>query len=220
MENSKTHIYFIPGLAASSKIFEYLEFPEDKFELHFIEWLMPLSKRESLSDYTKRMAHLITEINPVLVGVSYGGIIVQEMSKHLLPKKVIIISSIKSNKELPKRLRIIQKTKIYKLFPTYAITNIEGFFKYTFGDFAKKRVKLYKEYLSVRDTNYLTWAIYNVLHWEQKKPLDNIVHIHGDNDHIFPIKYIKNCIVIKKGTHIMVLNKAKAISKIIIDSLN
>ncbi len=220
MENSKTHIYFIPGLAASSKIFEYLVFPEDRFELLVIEWLMPLSKRESLSDYTKRMAHLITEINPVLVGVSYGGIIVQEMSKHLLPKKVIIISSIKSNKELPKRLRIIQKTKIYKLFPTYAITNIEGFFKYTFGDFAKKRVKLYKEYLSVRDTNYLTWAIYNVLHWEQKKPLDNIVHIHGDNDHIFPIKYIKNCIVIKKGTHIMVLNKAKAISKIIIDSLN
>ncbi|WP_372793200.1 alpha/beta hydrolase [Lutibacter sp.] len=220
MENSKTHIYFIPGLAASSKIFEYLEFPEDKFELHFIEWLMPLSKKESLCDYTKRMAHLITEKNPVLVGVSYGGIIVQEMSKHLLPKKVIIISSIKSNKELPKRLRIIQKTKIYKLFPTYAITNIEGFFKYTFGDFAKKRVKLYKEYLSVRDADYLTWAIYNVLHWKQKKPLDNIVHIHGDNDHIFPIKYIKNCIVIKKGTHIMVLNKAKTISKIIIDSLN
>ena len=81
-------------------------------------------------------------------------------------------------------------------------------------------MKIYKEYLSVRDEKYLTWAIYNVLHWEQKKPLKSIIHIHGENDHIFPIKYIKKCIPIKKGTHIMILNKAKSISKIITDSLN
>ena len=142
------------------------------------------------------------------------------MSKYLHTKKVIIISSIKSNKELPKRLKIIQKTKIYRLFPTYAIENIEGFFKYAFGDFAKKRVKLYKEYLSVRDENYLKWAIYNVLHWEQKKPLNSIVHIHGSNDKIFPIKHIKNYIPIENGTHVMIINKAKKISTIIMDSLN
>ena len=142
------------------------------------------------------------------------------MSKYLHTKKVIIISSIKSNKELPKRLKIIQKTKIYRLFPTYAIEDIEGFFKYAFGDFAKKRVKLYKEYLSVRNENYLKWAIYNVLHWEQKKPLNSIVHIHGGKDKIFPIKHIKNCIPIENGTHIMIINKAKKISTIIMDSLN
>lgn len=220
MKNTKTHIYFVPGLAASSKIFEFLHFPNDNFELHFLEWILPISEKESISDYAKRMADFVKEENPVLVGVSYGGIIVQEMSKYLHTKKVIIISSIKSNKELPKRLKIIQKTKIYRLFPTYAIENIEGFFKYAFGDFAKKRVKLYKEYLSVRNENYLKWAIYNVLHWEQKKPLNSIVHIHGRNDKIFPIKHIKNCIPIENGTHIMIINKAKKISTIIMDSLN
>ena len=151
MKNPKTHIYFVPGLAASSKIFEFLHFPSENFELHYLEWILPLSEKESISEYAKRMASFVKDENPVLVGVSYGGIIVQEMSKHLHTKKVIIISSIKSNKELPKRLKIIQKTRIYKLFPTYAIENIEGFYKYAFGDFAKKRVKLYKEYLSVRD---------------------------------------------------------------------
>jgi len=220
MKNTKTHIYFVPGLAASSKIFEFLHFPNDNFELHFLDWILPISEKESISDYAKRMADFVKEENPVLVGVSYGGIIVQEMSKHIHTKKVIIVSSIKSNKELPKRLKIIQKTKIYKLFPTYAIENIEGFFKYAFGDFAKKRVKLYKEYLSVRDDNYLKWAIYNVLHWEQKKPLDSIVHIHGSKDTIFPIKHIKNCIPIENGTHVMIINRAKKISTIIMDSLN
>lgn len=219
MDEKKIHIYFVPGLAASSKIFEYLKFPEDRFELHFLEWLLPISEKEKIEDYAKRMAALITEENPVLVGVSFGGIIVQEMSKHLKVKKIILISSLKNKHELPKRLKLIQKTKAYKLFPSKSIKNLEDFSSYAFGDFAKKRVKLYNEYLSVRDASYLDWAIYNVLHWKQEKSLENVIHIQGDDDHIFPIKHIKNCIPIEKGTHIMILNKAKSISKIIIDAL-
>ena len=220
MENSKTHIYFVPGLAASTKIFEYLKFSEDKFELHFLEWLIPHSVKESIEVYAKRMSDLVIEENPVLVGVSFGGIMVQEMSKHLKTKKVIIISSVKSSNELSKRLKFLQKTKAYKLFPTKVITNIEEFSMYAFGDYTKKRVKLYKEYLSVRDSLYLNWAIYHVLNWKQSKTSENILHIHGTNDPIFPIKYIKNCIPIENGTHVMILNKAKSISKIITDVLN
>jgi esterase/lipase len=33
--------------------------------------------------------------NPVLIGVSFGGILVQEMAKHIDARKVIIISSVK-----------------------------------------------------------------------------------------------------------------------------
>jgi len=133
METTKIHIYFVPGLAASSKIFEYLRLPETKFELHFIEWLMPLSENEPLEAYAKRMAALVLENNPVLVGVSFGGIMVQEMSKHLKPQKTIIISSIKSNKELAISLKIIKQTKAYKLFPAKAISTIEDFSMQSFS---------------------------------------------------------------------------------------
>ncbi len=219
MNPEKTHIYLVPGLAASSKIFEYLNLPKDRFEIHFLEWLLPLSKTETIENYAKRMADLVTEENPVLLGVSFGGIMVQEMSKHLETKKIILISSVKCRDEFPNRLKVIQKTKAYKLFPMKTITNIEEFSIYAFGDSAKKRVNIYKEYLSIRDENYLTWAIYNVLFWQQTTPLKNILHIHGIDDSIFPIKYIKNCIAIKNGTHVMILNKAKSICKIICNSL-
>ena len=73
--------------------------------------------------------------------------------------------------------------------------------------------------MSVRDPLYLNWAIYNVLHWKQDKPLDNIVHIHGNNDGVFPMKHIKNCVEVPKGTHVMILAKAKKISKIIEEKL-
>ena len=69
--------------------------------------------------------------------------------------------------------------------------------------------------MSVRDEKYLNWAIHNVLHWKNTSPQENIIHIHGNKDEIFPIKYIKNCIPVEGGTHAMIIVKAKKISAII-----
>ncbi|CAM1333736.1 alpha/beta hydrolase [Tenacibaculum aestuariivivum] len=211
----KTHVYFVPGLAASSKIFEYISLPKEKFELHFLEWLIPTTIDESIEEYAQRMCNDIHHKNPILVGVSFGGIMVQEISKIITFKKVIIISSIKSNKELPRRLKLAFLTGVYKLFPSKIIANIESYERYFFNDYLKKRAELYKIYLSKRDESYLQWAIYNVLHWQQNKPLKNIIHIHGSNDEVFPVKHIQSYIEIKNGTHIMILNKAKTISEIL-----
>ena len=71
MEPKKTSIYFVPGLAASTKIFQYLHFPEEQFELHYLEWLLPLSDSEKIEYYAKRMAELVLDENPVLIGVSF-----------------------------------------------------------------------------------------------------------------------------------------------------
>ena len=212
---SKSHIYLVPGLAASSSIFEYLDLPLDQFEIHYLDWLIPTSRNESIGDYAKRMCDRILHERPILIGVSFGGVMVQEMSKIIPIKKTIIISSVKSKSELPKRLRLAKATKAYRLFPTKVATNVEEIAKYAFGDTVKKRVELYKKYLSMRDENYLPWAIHNVLHWEQKEALLNVIHIHGNMDGVFPIKYVKNCVIIEGGTHVMILNKAKEISKIL-----
>ena len=37
---SKIPVYFMPGLAASSIIFENIKLPEDTFEMHFLEWFV------------------------------------------------------------------------------------------------------------------------------------------------------------------------------------
>ena len=214
---TKIPIYFVPGLAASKQIFEHIFLPEDKFDVNYIEWILPLSIDETIESYAKRMCEFITHENPILIGVSFGGVMVQEMSKIISAQKVILISSIKSKHELPTRLRIAQKTKAYKLFPTKIIENIEKYEAIFFNDYLKKRNELYKKYLSVRNASYLQWAIYNVLHWQQEEVLENVIHIHGDKDEIFPIKYIQNYTNIKNGTHVMVLDKAKSISKILME---
>lgn len=211
----KTHIYCVPGLGASTKIFEFISLPKEQFELHFIEWLIPLSVEEKIDDYAQRMCLEIEHKNPILIGVSFGGVMVQEMSKLIKNKKVIIISSIKCQEELPVRLQLVKATKAYKLFPTKLVENFEEYSKYFMGDFLQKRADLYKMYMSVRNPIYLNWAIHNVLHWHQIEPLKNVVHIHGNDDGVFPYKHIKKPITVDKGTHIMILNKAKIISKIL-----
>lgn len=215
----KTHVYFVPGLAANTSIFKHIDLPKEQFELHFLEWIIPKSIDESIANYAKRMCETISETNIVLVGVSFGGIMVQEMAKHVQQKKTVIISSIKTNYELPKRLKIIKTINLYKFFPSYSINSIESFLKFVFGSKFKRQLDKYDEYLSVRNPLYLRWAVHNVLHWNQRKSDPKLIHIHGTKDEIFPIKHIHNCISIEKGSHIMILNKAKAISSILSEQL-
>lgn len=205
---SKIPVYFMPGLAASSSIFERISLAEDSFEIILLEWEIPL-ENESLKDYAKRISLKIDKKNPVLVGVSFGGILVQEIAMFIAVRKVIIISSVKSNLEFPMRMKLAKTTKAYKLIPTNLILNVENLAKFSFGDKVNQRLKLYEKFLSVRDKNYLDWAIEQVILWDRTVADLNVIHIHGDLDDVFPIKYIKNCIIVKGGTHIMILNKFK-----------
>ncbi|WP_343707446.1 YqiA/YcfP family alpha/beta fold hydrolase [Flavobacterium sp.] len=205
---SKIPVYFMPGLAASSSIFERIKLDENIFETHLLEWEIP-NPKESLSDYALRISKNIKEENPVLIGVSFGGILVQEISKHIKARKVIIISSVRSNREFPRRMKIGKRTKAYKLIPMQLILNIEKLAKFSFGEKVNKRIKLYEKFLSVRDLGYLQWAVESVILWDRDKIDENVVHIHGDQDEVFPIKYIDKCILVKGGTHIMILNKYK-----------
>ena len=198
----------MPGLAASSTIFERIILPDEVFEIVLLEWEIPLDN-ETLQEYAKRITQKIIHLNPVLIGVSFGGILVQEMAKFIDARKVIIISSVKSNLEFPRRMKVAKTTKAYKLIPTNLLANVESLSKFSFGAKINQRLKLYERFLRVRDKRYLDWAVEQVILWERIVPDESVIHIHGDADDVFPIKYIQNCIIVKGGTHVMILSKFK-----------
>lgn len=208
MSQDLIHVYFMPGMAANPSIFEHIQLSKEQYRVHLLEWFVP-NPNESLAEYAKRMSEKIEYDNVVLLGVSFGGVLVQEMSKFLNLKKLIIVSSVKNKHELPKRMKLAKITKAYKLLPTQFVSNFESFAKHAFGETIKKRVELYKKYLSVDDKRYLDWALKNMVCWEQEDSIPNIIHIHGDKDPVFPIKNISDSIIVKGGTHIMIINKYK-----------
>jgi hypothetical protein len=61
----------------------------------------------------------------------------------------------------------------------------------------------------VREKSYLDWSLETIIFWNRTIADENVVQIHGDADKVFPFKNICNCIVVKGGTHIMILNKYK-----------
>lgn len=205
---SKIPVYFMPGLAASTEIFERILLPEDSFEMLFLDWEIPLVD-ESLKDYAKRITKKIIHPNPVLIGVSFGGVLVQEMAEFIDTRKVIIISSVKSNLEFPTRMKLAKTTMAYKLIPTALLSNLENLIKFTFGTKLNKRLVLYEKFLYVRDKYYLDWAVEQVILWERSVPDKKVIHIQGDADDVFPMRNIQNCIVVKGGTHLMILTKYK-----------
>lgn len=212
MDNAQIHVYFVPGLAAGKEIFRNLTFSETKYQIHILEWLIP-EKSESIVDYAKRMAVKVMEPNAVLVGVSFGGVVAQEMSVFLHLRKLIIVSSVKTKKELPKRLKVARKTFAYKLIPTSLVLSASDITKFGIGLKTKKRLKLYQEYLHVRDKRYLDWAIKNMITWNREEKIGGVVHLHGDSDIVFPVRNIDQYIAIEGGTHIMILNRGAEVSE-------
>lgn len=205
---NKIPVYFMPGLAASAQIFERIALPVANFETILLEWEIPLDN-ETLAEYAQRMTQKITRSNPVLIGVSFGGILVQEMAQFIVTRKIIIISSVKTNLEFPVKFKLAKTTKAYKLIPTALFANIESLSQFSFGAKIDQRLKLYEKFLHVRDKTYLDWAVEQIILWERTAADESVVHIHGDNDDVFPIKNIEKCIVIKGGTHAMILTKYK-----------
>ena len=196
----------MPGMAASPKIFEYLKLPKN-FEIHLLSWIPPL-KDESLTNYAKRMCKRVVHKNPILLGVSFGGILVQEMAKHIFVKKIVIISSIKAKEELPLPMIVAKRTNVHKLLPTKLIEDIEYLTIFAFGKGIKKRVALYQKYLSERNSEYLNWAINALVNWDQNKFSDKLIHIHGDSDTVFPVKNLINPYFKIKGGHAVIITES------------
>jgi pimeloyl-ACP methyl ester carboxylesterase len=196
----------MPGMAANPSIFEFITLDANIFETHWMHWILPL-KNESLTDYAKRIVKQINHDNPVLIGVSFGGVLAQEISKLITLRKLIIVSSVKQTSEIPKHMQFAKETGIYKYIPFGLLNYLDQIEKLPVGDLIRKRIKLYKQFLSVNDKDYLDWAVEKMVCWEQHKPIKNLIHIHGDQDRVFPIKNIENCITVQGGTHIMIINR-------------
>ena len=201
----------MPGMGANPRIFEFISL-SDRFDVNLLSWIPP-KKNETLDQYALRMCERINHKNPILIGVSFGGVLVQEMAKYIDCKKVIIISSVKSNEELPKHMKLAQLTNAHRLLPTQWIKNIETFALFVLGKGIQRRFEHYTRYLSERDPEYLNWAIDRLVNWNRMETLKDIVQIHGDRDSVFPIKNIHQPFKKIEGDHAIILTRSEWFNK-------
>jgi len=206
--------YFISGLGADRKAFEKIKLP-DPYIIKHIDWKSPLDY-ESLRDYCIRMASEIDIASPfVLIGLSFGGIVVTEISKLFNPVKSIIISSVSLSSQLPWYFKAIGRLGLHRLVPTGFLKRQNFLTFFAFGAKTKEEKELLRHILKTVDEKYLSWAIHAILTWRNKERPASIFHIHGTNDRMLPIRYIQPDMKVQNGSHLMVLSKADTINEIL-----
>ncbi len=202
-------IYCISGLGADERAFSKLNIAG--FELKVIRWLMP-EKDESLQNYAERMRAGITKDNPILMGLSFGGMLCTEIAKQIPVRKIIIISSIKSSKELPRWMKTVAKLRLNKMVPLKSSKLTQPIQNRMLGVQTEEEKTLVASLRREADLPYTTWAVNQAINWKNEWQHPEIYHIHGDKDHMFPIKNIKPTFTIKNAGHFMIMNRAEEVS--------
>lgn len=203
-------VYFISGLGADKRAFSLLDL--SFCEPVFIDWINPV-KNESLENYALRLRQQIKEEHPVIVGVSFGGMLATEMAKADSLVKAIIIASSKSADEFPAYLRLTKYFPLYKWLPGALIKNIP--LSRILGVKENEQKKLLRSILADADPAFLKWAIGAIVNWKEKIIPANVQHIHGTADKLLPFRYVKADFEIAGGTHLMSINKPDEVSTLL-----
>ena len=203
-------IFAISGLGADKRVFKYLTL---QYDLIPVEWIEPKAK-EPIIEYSKRLIEkykIGAKEEFGILGVSFGGLIATEISKLTKPKFTILISSVASKNELSRLIKLAGKSKIIELIPEKLLNPPKVIASFMFG---AKNTELLNSILDDTDLTFTKWAIRELLNWKNLSPVQNLIKVSGTKDKLLPPKGNNN-ILIDKGEHFMVVDRAKEVSNII-----
>ncbi|MEP6845413.1 MAG: alpha/beta hydrolase [Panacibacter sp.] len=211
-------VYFLSGLGADKTVFQFLDL--SFCEPVFVEWIPP-QKNESLSAYAVRIMDVYRiPADAIITGLSFGGMLATEIAKANSSTHAVLISSAKTKKELPGFYKIGK----FLSFHNWANSEVQRWFmlniKWLFGIKNPSYIKVYEALIRNSDTDFNKWAVNALLTWNNTEIPGNIIHIHGTDDRIIPYRNVQCNYTIKQGGHLMVMEQASLVSKILKESIN
>jgi pimeloyl-ACP methyl ester carboxylesterase len=217
--SSTVSLILLPGLGTDAAVFavQRIAFPQ----LIVPRWLPPL-KRESLSDYAARMAQAANPGGPCVVGgLSFGGMVALEMTRHLDARGCVLISSLTTPRELPPGLRWLgpwagllprRSDRVISLFGT-AILN-------TLGPILPKRIRQLCVHFQKTQGTMLPWACRAATTWQPSPPWPCPVwRLHGDADPIFPLRRFAPDQVVPGGGHVLPLTHPFVVNRFLEEAM-
>lgn len=207
-------VYFVSGLGADERMFHHLQIKCKHIE--HVRWIPP-EPDEPLHEYAKRLLPQIHHPHPILIGMSFGGVIAIELAKIIEAKETILISSMASSKSLPWYYHLMGWLRLHDIIPVSLMKRFHFIAPILFGAASHHEKTTLKQVILETDPVFLRWAIGQLLLWHQPEHYEHVTMIHGTADHILPIREHPNIIKIKNAGHLMVLSHAKEISAILDD---
>lgn len=180
----------------------------------FLEWLKP-GKGESIAGYATRMKAQIHDEEPIIVGLSFGGMVAIEIAKQYPVKKLILLSSAKTENEIPFYLRSMRYLPLHKAVSPSLLRSANQF-AYRLMRIAQREDKIiFRQMFREADDSFVSWAVNQIIHWKNTQVIPNTYHIHGTADIMLPFRYIKADHIVEGGKHLMLMSQADNISKLL-----
>jgi pimeloyl-ACP methyl ester carboxylesterase len=209
-------IYCISGLGADHRIFRKLSV--NGYQFVPVPWV-PFDKHDDLPCYAQKLAVQITDEQPVILGLSFGGMLAVEIAKLRPVQHTILVSSAKTQDELGDPGGLVKFIIKSKIVPASFLTTPNRFVLERFGVTTEEEKELLRDIIRTSDGDFMKWALKALLRWRNHTVPKNLVDIHGTADQIIPAAHVHPNHWIKGGTHFMVYSRAAEISKIIEDVL-
>lgn len=210
MSSLAAPVFAIPGLGTNARLFEPLA---EHLPLRPLRWLSPADAGESLRSYAARMAIAIDHPQPWLLGVSFGGVMAQEIARLRPVRGLILVSSLKPGDRRPAYLRWSRKVPLYRLTQGKWRIHTLPLYAPRFGVRKWSEIRLLKEMFSSFDDHYRMWAIRQLVHWEGQPLKHSYLHLHGSKDHVLPIRGLQQVTPIEGGSHLMVYQQPERIAQ-------
>lgn len=209
-------VYLLPGLATDKRLFSGLRL--EGFEARVLEW-PAYRKGEGLPEIAARMAPMVDADRPhVLAGVSMGGMVAQELAALTDPRHVVLISSVTGPQQFPPLLHLARGLTLYHLITDGTIRFSRPFRRY-FGTSDPEHAALLHRMAIDQGGQQIRRGAKAILQWQGPRWQGPVTRIHGDADHLLPIKG-KVEHVVRGGTHPMVLSRAAEVSAVLREVLH
>ena len=148
-----------------------------------------------------------------------GGMIASEIAKVYHPQITILISSVPVYKHFPRRFRLARMLNMHRVIPV-SMFKSASVIKRLFAPESREDKQVLLQLVRESDPAFIKWALGAILHWKNETVPEPMAHIHGSKDEILPVKYTSPTHIITKGTHLMVMNRAAEVNKLLKDLLN
>lgn len=207
-----TTIYCISGIGTDERIFQRLDIPG--VMLKHIKWVKP-EKTDTIATYAQKLLPQITEEKPVLLGVSFGGMIAVEISRLIPVRQIFLISSSKTKYEIPFYYRWYGQLGLYRLISPQLLKLHNRLSNVFFSLKKKEEKELLKTIMRDTDPVFLKWAVKAICTWKNTELPVKAAHIHGRADKMLPARYVQADEWVEKAGHFMIHNQAVEISRFV-----